>query len=505
MKNNIVFLNSSFAALSQIIIFLVGMILPKIFLNTYGSEVNGMVTSIYQFISYITLLEAGLGAAAIFSLYKPIAQNDFSLINTLMTSVKKYYQKISFYFLLFLIALSLLYPKISHSSSMTYFEIVILVLVLGFGSIIEFWTMAKYRVFLTADQKIYIISIANIIGTISNFLITIILCYFYYSVILVKFVALASFFLRTYFVQLYIKKNYSHLNLNLSSTKSMIIPNKGNALFVQLFSIISLSIPIIIVTLTGSFIDVSIFSIYNMVCIGAISIVSIFSTGISSIFGRYYVNKDFIELQNQYNKFEFNIIFILSIVIGGLISLLYSFVSIYTINIDDANYTIYSYSLLFPIWTLSHVIRIPQDTLVTASGKFKEIRLLNFIQIILFLVFPLLASLLWGINGILTVMILINFARYYFLTVFVEKHIILLNKTRILIRFITLILCITFIYVFSYYIQTNEVKSFSVWIIHSILVFLFSLLMTVIMFAISDRKHFKRIIKSIRLKSLKRY
>lgn len=504
MKNNVVFLNSSFAALSQIIIFLVGMILPKIFLNTYGSEVNGMVTSIYQFISYITLLEAGLGAAAIFSLYRPIANNDFSSINMLMTSVKKNYQKLSFYFLLCLIILSFIYPYILHSSSMTYFEIVILVIVLGFGSIIEFWTMAKYRVFLTADQKIYIISIANIIGTVSNFIITIVLCYFYYNVVLVKFIALASFFLRTYFVQLYIKKNYSFLNLNLNSIEPLIIPNKGNALFVQLFSIISLSIPIIIVTLTGSLVDVSVFSIYNMVCIGAISIISIFSTGISAIFGRYYVNKDFTELKNQYNKFEFNIMLILSIVIGGLLSLLYSFVSIYTFNIDDANYTIYSYSILFPIWTLSHVIRIPQDTLVTASGKFKEIKMLNFIQTILFLIFPLIASLLWGINGILIVMILINFARYYFLTIFVEKYVMSLDKKRILTRFITLILSITFIYLFSFFIETNEIQNFYTWIVHGVLIFLFSLLTTSILFLISDKNQFKQILKSLNINFFKR-
>lgn len=41
---------------------------------TYGSETNGLITSLQQFIQYFTLLEAGLSGAAIFALYKPVIE-----------------------------------------------------------------------------------------------------------------------------------------------------------------------------------------------------------------------------------------------------------------------------------------------------------------------------------------------------------------------------------------------------------------------------------------------
>ena len=52
---------------------LAGFVTPLIMLKYYGSEVNGLVTSIGQFIVYFNLVEAGLSGAAIYALYKPLA------------------------------------------------------------------------------------------------------------------------------------------------------------------------------------------------------------------------------------------------------------------------------------------------------------------------------------------------------------------------------------------------------------------------------------------------
>ena len=48
-------------------------IIPCIMLKYYGSEINGLVSSINQFIVYFNLVEAGLSGAAIYVLYKPLA------------------------------------------------------------------------------------------------------------------------------------------------------------------------------------------------------------------------------------------------------------------------------------------------------------------------------------------------------------------------------------------------------------------------------------------------
>ena len=45
----------------QVIVFASGIILPRFFLEAYGSNINGMITSINQFLAYLGLAEAGVG------------------------------------------------------------------------------------------------------------------------------------------------------------------------------------------------------------------------------------------------------------------------------------------------------------------------------------------------------------------------------------------------------------------------------------------------------------
>ena len=55
-------LNIAFALVLQIVTFFRGLILPRIIIPAYGSDVNGLISSITQFLTYISLLEAGVGS-----------------------------------------------------------------------------------------------------------------------------------------------------------------------------------------------------------------------------------------------------------------------------------------------------------------------------------------------------------------------------------------------------------------------------------------------------------
>ena len=70
MKNTI----SSFVF--QITTIICGFILPRLILQQYGSEVNGLINSLNQFLGVISFLELGVGAVIQSALYKPLAQNN---------------------------------------------------------------------------------------------------------------------------------------------------------------------------------------------------------------------------------------------------------------------------------------------------------------------------------------------------------------------------------------------------------------------------------------------
>ena len=65
--------NSVAAFTAEIVTMILGFVTPRIILVTYGSELNGLTSSILQFMSYFNLVEAGFSNAAVYALYKPFA------------------------------------------------------------------------------------------------------------------------------------------------------------------------------------------------------------------------------------------------------------------------------------------------------------------------------------------------------------------------------------------------------------------------------------------------
>ena len=69
-------LNIVFSLVSQAAALVCGFIVPRLLINTFGSEAYGATASILQFLSYIVLLEGGIGGVARAVLYKTLAQRD---------------------------------------------------------------------------------------------------------------------------------------------------------------------------------------------------------------------------------------------------------------------------------------------------------------------------------------------------------------------------------------------------------------------------------------------
>ena len=86
--------NILFSLLLQIVAVINSFITSKITINYFGSEINGLVSSINQFLNYISLLEGGVGAVIMAQLYKPIYENDKNKISDIISSSKKFFRQI---------------------------------------------------------------------------------------------------------------------------------------------------------------------------------------------------------------------------------------------------------------------------------------------------------------------------------------------------------------------------------------------------------------------------
>ncbi|MGL5153277.1 MAG: hypothetical protein ACRC7N_22175, partial [Clostridium sp.] len=308
--------NSGSTAIMQIVVLITGFITPRIMLSVYGSEINGLVSSITQFIAYFNLVEAGLASAATYALYKPLSDKDNKAINGVVSATKKFYTQAGYMFVSLTLGLAFIYPNFINSSTMSYYEIVILVLVLGSNGALEFFTLSKYRVLLSADQKTYVISIATTIHIIINTVIIVILSYFNISIIVLRLIALISIFIRSAILMLYCKRKYRYIKYN-AKPNFKALDKRWDALYLQLLGAIQIGAPIIIITVVLNDLRiVSVYSIFNMVVAGVNGVLSIFVNGLAASFGEIIVKKELKVLQIAYKQFEFAYYCLISIIYG---------------------------------------------------------------------------------------------------------------------------------------------------------------------------------------------
>ena len=71
-----ILLSSGSAIFLKLAVFLCSFVITKLIIKYYGSEVNGTINSIVQFLGIITLLEGGIGGVAKAALFKPLANKD---------------------------------------------------------------------------------------------------------------------------------------------------------------------------------------------------------------------------------------------------------------------------------------------------------------------------------------------------------------------------------------------------------------------------------------------
>ena len=107
--------NIVFGLLNQLITIAFGLILPRMFIMNYGSETNGLISSVNQVYTYVALLEAGIGTASLQALYKTIASNDHKETNAVLAATNHFYRRTGLWYLVAVCVLSVGFPFVIKS------------------------------------------------------------------------------------------------------------------------------------------------------------------------------------------------------------------------------------------------------------------------------------------------------------------------------------------------------------------------------------------------------
>jgi len=391
--------NIIFGLLGQIITIVFGLCIPRLIILSYGSETNGLVTSVTQIFAYVALLEAGVGGATIQALYKPVAGNDKKEISAILAATHSYYKRTGILYVIAVVCISILYPLVVKSD-IGFWTVFGVIMFNGMGGAINFFFQGKYHLLLQAEGKNYIkTNLTTIVHTASSIL-KIVLLLMGAGVVVLQ----AAYFLlniaQMLYIVIYIKRHYGWLNL-FEKPNFGAISQKNSVMVHQISALIFGNTDSLILTFFSGLKVVSVYTLISSLIGYVNNIITNFSSGILFSLGQSFQSdkKRFNELYNMFEVFYYAL---MTFCLSMIFIFLNPFLALYTEGVTDIIYVDKYLPVLFVINYWLTWARVPAVYVVNnCAGHFKLTQKQTIIESSINIIVSLICVIKWGIYGVL--------------------------------------------------------------------------------------------------------
>lgn len=380
MKNKVTLLNMISGLILQFFTLISGFILPKIILTCFGSEVNGLVSSLNQFLSYITLVEGGITGVIVANLYKPIVEQDNNKISSVLVTADRFYKKIGALFIAYSVILSIIYP-LHFKTEFTFSYVCSLTLILSLTLLIQYMYSLTLRTLLNADKKGYVVNFTQTLIVIFNVLFALISVFIYPSIHVLKLISGSLFLLQPLIFNRYVKKNYK-IDWKVEPDNSL-IKSRWNGFAINLAAFIHNSTDVTVLTFLANLKTVSIYSVYSLVSSGIKQMINACLSGIAHTVGQAYAKKNWKELNQKLDIYEYIVLILVFFLFTVTALLITPFVQLYTKDIVDTDYNQPLFGFLLVLAEALYLIKLPHLNLAYSAYKFKEITVPAYIEAML--------------------------------------------------------------------------------------------------------------------------
>ena len=389
--------------LTQILNFATHFILPPLLVKEYGSVINGLVVTVRQLMSYVSLVGAGISIASVQSLYKPIAEKDYKTISGMFNAAAKMFNRAGSIFSVIILVLSFIYPYFV-SKEIDYWLVVKIVLITSIAGASEFFVVGKCTVLLFAAQRGYVTSLVQASGLLGSLILSYLLIKLHYSIVWVQFAASFVYVFRMVILAAYVRRHYTFLNRNDPPIMS-VVKQRNNALIHQLTGLGALGSQTVILSLFVSLQAASIYAVYNIVFAGLQSIFAQLVNSLTPFIGQTIAQGDQQRLQKEFLIVELLYSSVMGLIIAVASLLLSPFITLYMKGADIvyANPTL---SVLFVLFACCNLLRLPAQMLINGAGHFKETRWQAIIEASSCVFLQLLLVQFFNIVGVLFASIL---------------------------------------------------------------------------------------------------
>ena len=140
----------------------------------FGSEINGLISSIKVIISYVSIVGAGIATATTQRLYEPVAKKQTNVVRGMLNASNKMFNKFGTIYCGIVLIVAILYPLFIETN-IEYITIVLLMLAMSISGASEFFAIGRCRSLLYADQKTYVCTLAQAASIFLSLLIALLM------------------------------------------------------------------------------------------------------------------------------------------------------------------------------------------------------------------------------------------------------------------------------------------------------------------------------------------
>ena len=490
-KENNIKKNVLFAMLLQIITIIFAFIVPRLLINYYGAQIHGLTNTISSLISYLTLVEAGIGAASVQSLYSPLQKKDYKSINSYLNAVTIFYRKIGLIFGGLVVVIAFFYPLFA-SDGLKYWFVFLLILISGIANTIEYFFTSRYRILLQADKKLYIINLINSVGILLQGTLRVLFIYLKLSIFVIQLVPAIVYTTRLLIISIYVKKTYKYLDKSVKPNFN-VGKKRWNVLIHQIANLVVNNTDNLVLSSFKGYTSVSVYGVYNMIVSNISGFLSqALSNAVTANFGHLLVKKDSKKICDTFNKYERIYYYIIGTIFGICSFSICPFINLYIGNINGVKYVDEKLGALFVLIAVLASVRIPHLTLITAAGHFKETQSHAIIEAIINIIASIILVNICGIYGVLIGTVLSFLYRDIMFVWYVNRYILkrkIINTIKNIFLLIIIIAFVIFVgIIFKHFIG---MQSWITWILTCLLTAIISSVAIMFLVCVFDKEVFK--------------
>lgn len=393
-------LNAITALVQMAAVSVIGLVLTKSIIIYFGSEYNGINSSVNQIVNAIMILEGGFTLASNVALFHPFSEKDYQTVNGIVAATRKRFIMVGIIAVVCGIAVAAVYPLFVHSEMPGWLISAVMVTVL-LPACFNLGIVMKYRVLILADQREYIISAITTVAYVIGTGIAIIAIHKGASLLIARIIIMFSLLANYVSIVLYCKKNYPWVRFDVEPLYEKIKGTKS-VLVMKLTSMFYMSFPVIIISTlpeNGAMLA-SVYAVYKSVTTVVGGAIGAFINAPRLGFGALFAEDRKDDAEVLFNQYEKITCLALSIVLGTTCMLIIPFVELYTIGVQDIRYTNNLMALLILMTVFFETVHIPSGQIIQMSGTFEPYRRIQSISCIVLVILMVLGRALFGLYGI---------------------------------------------------------------------------------------------------------